>query len=522
MADSMLQNLLKTPRQIREEQLQKMRQEAAGRAQLGGPIRGAQTALPGIFSSVLQQQRPALATDIAQTARGLTQGLGGMLGAAGYQQAGQALAQATVTPEERQAAQAQSVLRGVDMNDPAAVRDAANRLSALGLTGASTQLLNLAQQMELQSAKVKAERARELKFTAEKEKAEQKPSIEFGDIEPYQIADRQGNRKTVFGAFDQSGQFYIQDRTGKLAPSRIQPVAKGEVAKATDFAAKSLSDITGIPNNVLQQYDPDSVKKANAARIAGPSKNETNEEYVTRINNLLNMPADKTLAAGDAPPVPFGDFLGISDAQLRDYSTGSRKAARQIYAEGAKEGETQAQFQKRILDSLLVGLSPEQKKQAEVWARSSEVAVKGQPAFNKFFSVVDDAITGTGADFFTGLGRLINTLGGNVEGISETEYVNRLMSKETLNSSQMMSGTLTDRDIDFLRDTVSRLGNTKEAIKIAFAQLEADKLLDQIIYNAYMKEPDKANFNASEVIREVQTEVLKRVSETRGVNLLGE
>jgi hypothetical protein len=104
MADSMLQNLLKTPRQIREEQLLKMQQEAAGRAQLGGPIRGASSALPGIFSSVLQQQRPALATDIAQTARGLTQGLGGMLGAAGYRQAGQALAQATVTPEERQAA----------------------------------------------------------------------------------------------------------------------------------------------------------------------------------------------------------------------------------------------------------------------------------------------------------------------------------------------------------------------------------------------------------------------------------
>jgi len=104
MADSMIQNLLKTPRQIREEQLQKMRNEAAGRAQLGGVMRGTQSGLPGIFSSVLQQQRPALATDIAQTARGLTQGLGGMLGAAGYQQAGQALAQATVTPEERQAA----------------------------------------------------------------------------------------------------------------------------------------------------------------------------------------------------------------------------------------------------------------------------------------------------------------------------------------------------------------------------------------------------------------------------------
>lgn len=398
----------------------------------------------------------------------------------------------------------------------------ANKLNAAGKVVEAQKARALAQESAKTAQETATKRAQELKFAAEETKAKQAPSVEFGDIEAYQIADRQGNRRTVFGAFDKSGQFYIQDRSGKLSPSRERPVAKGEVAKPTDFAAKSLSEITGIPNNVLQQYDPDSVKKANEARIKGPIKGETNNEYVTRINNLLNMPADKTLKEGDAPPVPFGDFLGISDAQLRDYSTGSRKVARQIYAEGPKEGETQAQFQKRILDALLVGLSPEQKKQAEVWARSSEVAVKGQPAFNKFFNVVDDAITGTGADFFTGLGRLINTLGGNVEGISETEYVSRLMSKETLNSSQMMSGTLTDRDIEFLRDTVTRLGNTKESIKIAFAQLEANKLIDQIIYNAYMKEPDKANFNASEVIREVQTEVLKRVSKARGVNLLGE
>lgn len=397
----------------------------------------------------------------------------------------------------------------------------ADTLTAEGKVVEGQKARALAQQSQLTGAKIRSEQALEAKRLQEA-KAKQTPRIEFGDIEEYQIADRQGNRRTVFGAFDKEGQFYTQDRTGKLSPSQAQPVAKGAIARPTDFAAQSLSDITGIPNNVLQQYDPDSVKKANAARIKGPIKNETQEEYVTRINNLLNMPSDKTLQEGEAPAVPFADFLGFSDAQLRDYSTGSRKVARTLYAEGSKEGETPAQFQKRILDALLVGLSPEQKKQAEVWARSSEVAVKGQPAFNKFFNVVDDAITGTGADFFTGLGRLINTLGGDVEGISETEYVSRLMSEETLNSAQMMSGTLTDRDIEFLRETVTRLGNTKESIKIAFAQLEADKLIDQIIYNAYMKEPDKANFNASEVIREVQTEVLQRVSKARGVNLLGE
>lgn len=396
----------------------------------------------------------------------------------------------------------------------------ADTLTAEGKVAEGQKARALAQQSAQTAQATAADRARELKGLAEADKAMRAPVTEFGEIKPYQIEDKTGNRKTVFGAFDTQGQFYIQDPTGKLAASSVQPVAEGEVASRTAFATQSLSDITGIPNNVLQQYDPTSVKKANDARIRGPKEGETDIEFTARINNLLNMPADKTLNEGEAPPVPFSEFVGIPDSLLDDYSAGSRKRARQIYAEGAKEGETQAQFQKRILDSLLVGLSPEQKKRAQQLASSAEVAVRGAPGFNKFFSVIDDAITGTGADFFTGVGRLINTLGGNVEGISETEYVNRLMSEETLNSSQMMSGTLTDNDIRFLQETVSTLGNTKEAIKIAFAQLEADKLIDQIVYNAYMKEPDKANFNESEVIREVQTEVLKRVSAARGVNLL--
>ena len=153
MADSMIQNLLKTPRQIREEQLQKMRNEAVGRAQLGGPIRGASSALPGIFSSVLQQQRPALATDIAQSARGLTQGLGGMLGAAGYQQAGQALAQATVTPEERQAAQLQQAIKGYQPGNLQSMKATYEQLKA---ANAPPQLLmQISEQIQQQEGVVR-------------------------------------------------------------------------------------------------------------------------------------------------------------------------------------------------------------------------------------------------------------------------------------------------------------------------------------------------------------------------------
>jgi polyhydroxyalkanoate synthesis regulator phasin len=244
MADSMIQNLLKTPRQIREEQLQKMRDEAAGRAQLGGPIRGASSALPGIFSSVLQQQRPALATDIAQTARGLTQGLGGMLGAAGYQQAGQALAQATVTPEERQATQAQSVMRGLDMNDPAALKAAANELMRLGLTGAATQLSNRANSL--------VDRLRQQGFESSQEA--RAAAAESRKVAEEQRTEAQAQKESAVDAIKATVPFdatdlvkYYTDQAEALSKAGFNVEADEAITKALE-AREGSSDTAAIKN----------------------------------------------------------------------------------------------------------------------------------------------------------------------------------------------------------------------------------------------------------------------------------
>ena len=154
MAESMLANLLRTPKQIREEELLKMQQQAAAQASLGGVMQGQSSALPGIFSSVMQQQRPALATDMAQTARGLTQGIGGMLGAVGAKDLGRAVSQATVSPEERQAAQAQQAIKGVDQNNPEALLALAQKLSAQGLSGPAQQIGQLARTVQAQQAEI--------------------------------------------------------------------------------------------------------------------------------------------------------------------------------------------------------------------------------------------------------------------------------------------------------------------------------------------------------------------------------
>lgn len=281
--------------------------------------------------------------------------------------------------------------------------------------------------------------------------------------------------------------------------------------------ALSLQDVTGIPNNVLQNYSADSIKAATEVMLGGKQQGETDQAYSQRVVAALEKKPEKP--KDPEKPQNFSEFLGIGETLLDSYSTSSRLAARKLFAEGKQENETDDQFRSRLLNALNVGLSKQQKERAAELSQSARVAIDGRPAFNKFWGSIDTAITGPLADDMIGLGKLINALGGDIAGIPESEYVNRLLSKETLNSAQFMKGALSDRDIEFLRDTVSRLGNTKESIKIAFAQLEANKLVDQIVYQAYMNEPDKANFNEAAVVREVQRDVYRRVAEKRGVDI---
>lgn len=203
MANSLLADLLKTPSQVREEQMQKLRAEGLQRAGLLQAPTGARTALPSIYTNIARSGIASAGENVANIARLGSQGLGGMLGAAGYEQAGQALAQATVTPEERQAAQAQSVLRGVNMNDPESLLKAAQQLQERGLTGASAQLVSMAsqirqtqaelqktQQQALTEVSKQAKNYADLNYTSEQIVTEiQKRNPEIDAIEAQRQAD---------------------------------------------------------------------------------------------------------------------------------------------------------------------------------------------------------------------------------------------------------------------------------------------------------------------------------------------
>lgn len=164
MADGLLSQLLKTPQQIRQEQLDRIRQQSLLGVQQQRPISGARSALPSIYQNVTNQALASQGADIAQALRGATQGVGGMLSAVGQPRLGQAISQLTVTPEERQASAAQQAMQGVNPSDPASLEQAAQRLQQLGLTAAAQQLVERARALRKQTGTEDTADVRTFKF----------------------------------------------------------------------------------------------------------------------------------------------------------------------------------------------------------------------------------------------------------------------------------------------------------------------------------------------------------------------
>ena len=491
MADSMIQNLLKTPRQIREEQLQKMRNEAAGRAQLGGPIRGASSALPGIFSSVLQQQRPALATDIAQTARGLTQGLGGMLGAAGYEQAGQALAQATVTPEERQAAQAQSVLKGLDMTNPEQLAEASKRLQSLGLSGAATSLLQRAQKLQsgqldmaLTASKIQTEAARQADLLAKAGKSQAEIATEVALRNP-QI-DEVNSRALA-------SQALARQRTAEAVQTEtLTPLKAAQLNKEIEAEDAGINLTNRKMSLISAQISTEEIQQR------AKEQNITESEAKTQ---LLEAEIDRYIAMTPGAI--------IEQAQnIEKLKAGTQKEKQQARLAEARLGDVgMTDFLREAEAANLTEEEYQQltKQRVEARARSGDVSGFGEKVIDAKLNLVTDKIAeAKGADKAMSTAQRVLTVVPNLStGLLETPkaifakigsefgfnaakqeaFANELFGvlKEGLVLEQAgnLKGALSDKDLRFLQNSIGGRELRPEVITEIFANLYYTRYADQ-------------------------------------------
>jgi len=228
---SMLMGLLKTPSQVRQEQQEKLAQDAFARSQqmITG---GGTTALPGILSRYGAQaaQRGAMAG--AGLLRGVTGGLGQAVGG----DMGQRIADLGVPAAERQARAGQEAVAGINYSDPDSMKRAATKLQAIN-PQAAAQLFQQALLVEKTQAETEAARRKGIKAPT------------FKEI-------KEGNEIVTY----------------RLDPNGTRT----EVARSPRFEAKAPTTRTRIDNDqkVVEQWDAEKQQWVEQSR--GPRYEPTN------------------------------------------------------------------------------------------------------------------------------------------------------------------------------------------------------------------------------------------------------
>lgn len=191
MAQSMFKELLKTPQQVREERLAKMREDSAAQAALLSRGSAGSTALPGLLRGFAAQQlveQGPIAENLvrrgllglsslasvpqreimASTSRvdpetlepiggGERVGTGQM--AQRYPELAGALARASMSPEEQQAAVTSSIARQAGTDDPEKLRALADRLRKANRPDAAEQFDERATKLETEAREQAAKQA---------------------------------------------------------------------------------------------------------------------------------------------------------------------------------------------------------------------------------------------------------------------------------------------------------------------------------------------------------------------------
>lgn len=461
---SMILNMLKTPKQVREEQLTKLRQQSLAQANLLAAPQQASTALPGLIRSFAASQAAEIPTDVARAARGITGGLGGMLKAGGYQKAGEAIRQAGISPEERLAGQRQQVLKGVNTSDSKQLIEASKQLSALGDTAGASALTSQAQQIESVSAQTALTRS---KINTEAAKAARQ--LAAGNLDKQKlITELMTLQPDLDAKAAQTAANLALAEQRKVKTTEISSLLQGKIDMQTvDLALKSAQEgktkqeiITiieerqpNIDKTVAQTaaaYATGELATTRTAAIEAKLPGELLLQQAELTGRETKTELDKTTIAANRQKLAT---IGLTDFQKELKSLVDRGEMTQEKADSllTERLETKART------GGVAGIGNEVVKMkldqfAEV-IKNGEGTGKSLQLIGDVLQAFPDANVGT----FGGVLRFAAEIGTvlGVPGAAKTDFANELLgylsNKIALDEASNLKGALSDKDLDFLK-----------------------------------------------------------------------
>jgi hypothetical protein len=115
---------------------------------------------------------------------------------------------------------------------------------------------------------------------------------------------------------------------------------------------------------------------------------------------------------------------------------------------------------------------------------------------NTISSVLNNAFTGVGAGVALKAGQIANALGVQVTGTTESEQLNQLLAKLAQGQARTLPGSLSEKELMFLREAIGTGGMTKQTLQAMLRRMREDAIADKEAYkDAFNFEQGGGNLN---------------------------
>ena len=204
-------------------------------------------------------------------------------------------------------------------------------------------------------------------------------------------------------------------------------------------------------------------------------KSSSGSPAVEKLSDGSVIKIDNNGVTQVSPPDLSG-FMGMSATGLQDSHSGdSVLAAQQLYRQGLKEKVPEDELRRKVSKALQPNLN---EFTQDYYVETSQMA-KGYGLFDqglpRTIEALDNANVGSLGGIKQFFSKAAESVGIDLNGVEDTELINRILTKEVLNNAQFMKGTLSDKDIEFLKQTVGTQGTSLEGLKEAFVELAVRK-----------------------------------------------
>lgn len=280
-------------------------------------------------------------------------------------------------------------------------------------------------------------------------------------------------------------------------------------------------------------------------------------QRVTDVNNILksvrfdsNNPMQYYQQVGvalqdagyaDLAPLAFSEAQKFKPKEDKVTKIGVSSDGKAVYRSGLNEFTLQngvpTPFSGSLRAEQSVSVNVGQAQKKEIIKNKADLAAKLETEATNadtqltnaqaIASVIDRSFTGFGADAVLKVGQIADAFGVTVSGTTESEQLQQLLSKLAQGQAKTLPGSLSEKELMFLREAIGTRGVTKETLRSVARRIEQDSYTTLIGNNKlqkYISEgKDLNNFDFAKNTREARrlSTLLEKASPEQRKQILG-